>query len=220
MNTAFQLRYAMVSTALCAISTWASAQSEPDAGQSRSAWLPSAVGLHLASRHDDRGPAVAGSLGWNDRTAGAYALWPMHRPQLGPIQTTGSAALGYIHRNSLFQPSVYAAYHLRSQALQTPLGAFSLGGSAGVFFVGYDKAIAPGVAHTGPVPAGHSVKVRCTAAKGCINQLVKPTPAPLLSAGLFWQHKASSPFTVGLQRLPRSGTTGSAAWTLTADWSF
>lgn len=52
MKTASQLRYAMVFIALCAISLWASAETDAEA---RPAWLPSAIGLHIASAHSNSG---------------------------------------------------------------------------------------------------------------------------------------------------------------------
>lgn len=214
------MKPAILFIALCAAFMPAISQADANPNASRPAFLPSVVGLHLGTRHDVRGPQQAGDLGWNDNTPGIYALWPLHQPQIGLVRATGHLAIGHIARNSLFQHSTYAAYHLRSQPLATRLGAFSAGASFGVFFTGYDKAVNPGVNHTGAVPAGHSVKVRCSAANGCVGQLVKPIAAPLLTAGVFWQPKPTSPLTLGLQRLPESGTTGSAAWTLTADWSF
>jgi hypothetical protein len=226
------MKPAILIIALCAASMPAISQND---AQTRPAFLPSVVGLHLGTRHDDSGKQqgqartwvdASGTVfqtsaqGWNNNTPGIYALWPLHQPQIGPVRATGHLAIGHIARNSLFQPSTYAAYHLRSQPLATRLGAFSAGASAGVFFNGYDKSVQANFNPAAPVPAGHSVKVRCSQQLGCVPHLVKPTAAPLLSAGVFWQANATSPLTLGLQRLPESGTTGSAAWTFTADWRF
>lgn len=202
---------AIVLAAACAMS----AQASESAAQERSALLPSTIGLHMGSRHDDNGPQVAGSLGWNNRNLGVYGVWHLHQNSYGQH----GVGLGYIHRNSLFKPSVYVAYNWNSTALHTRLGAFSLGANVGVFLKGYDKAVNPGVNHTGAVPSGHDVSVRCTAATGCVNQLLKPAVVPMLAASLAWQPSANWP-ALRLSRLPKSGSTGSAAWHLSAEYSF
>jgi hypothetical protein len=129
----------------------ATAQAEPPP-------LPSVVGLHLRSVHADNGKAPAGSYGWNDNNAGAYARW------------RNGFTVGAF-RNSLDRNSAYVGWTLSDNAdrFSVTLAALS----------GYDKLT------DGP---GDHQAVRCDKANGCrrvaLQRVILPVIVPSVRLGL------------------------------------
>lgn len=206
------LRYAILSIALCAISPWASAQSEP---QTRPAWLPDAIGLHIASAHSNSGSKAPGSLGWNNRNLGAFADWHLGSSSVFSHQLHHSLIAGGFN-NSLGEKSLYAGLDTTSQPIHTPAGRFNLSLSAALL-TGYDRAVR---IHIGgaTIPDGLRVKIRCTDALGCQQWLTKPIILPAIAPGIDWQPPIKPAPTLRLSYLHDAGQ-GSKALHLSARWS-
>lgn len=212
MNTAPQLRYAMVFIALCAISPWASA--EPDA-EAHPAWLPSAIGLHIGSAHSNSGSKAPGSLGWNNRNLGAFAAWHVGSSTVFGHQLQHSLIAGGF-KNSLFEQSLYAGFDTTSEPIHTRAGRFNFALSTALL-TGYDRAVRPFIGGA-TIPDGYRVKVRCTDALGCQRWLTKPTILPAITPGIDWQPALKHSPTLRLSYLHDAGV-GSKALHLSARWS-
>lgn len=209
------MKRTLISIALCAASTWASAQSEPD---QRPAWLPSTIGLHLASQHADKGK-VAGdprSLGWNNANTGLLIGWRLGQSQIAGAGVQHQLVVGGF-RNSLFKQSHYIAIDSSLPLAQTRLGSFAASLSLGAIS-GYDRMT--GVYAGGPIPAGQRVEYRCDAAAGCRNVLLKNIIAPLFAPAIDYRPALPAAPTLRLTYLHDSGNTGSKAVHLSARWNF
>lgn len=213
------MKSALLFIAFCAISTWASAQNGLEAEpESRPAWLPITVGLHIASQHADSGklPGNPQSRGWNNANTGAFLGWHLGSSQIGSASLSHQLIVGGF-RNSLYQTSYYIALDTTMPLAQTRLGHF--GAALSLFAVsGYNEVI--GNYFGGPVPAGLRVANLCTPAAGCRDVLVKSVILPALAPGLDYRPALAIAPTLRLSYLHDSGGTGSKAIHLISRWSF
>ena len=163
---------------------------------------PAIVGAHLHAYHLERAAQTPGSLGWNDRTPGVYAIW------------RNGLTLGHVPRNSLYQRTTYAGWTSPEWApAQLPVRASLTLGAA----TGYDRLVAelaPGQA----APANTRTVVRCNATAGCRPVAVRETMVPMVSVnlaahlvgGLYWRASL----------LAKTHRDSSAAVLLSTEWRF
>lgn len=165
--------------------------------------LPTTVGVHLGSKHLERAVQAPGSRGWNDATQGVYAIW------------ANGLTLGYVPRNSLFQPTTYAGW--TTPELNRPLGLpIDLSATLGVA-TGYDRLVAelaPGQA----APAGTRQVVRCNSTAGCRNVAVKDTVVPMAALHAGGQIAGSLRWRASL--LLKTHKDSSAALMFSTEWRF
>lgn len=208
-------RAAISCIALCAASMPAISQND---AQNRPAFLPSTVGLHIASKHADSGK-VAGdpaSRGWNNKNYGGFAGWRLGKTEVFGQSLSHEIVVGGFF-NSLFKDSYYVALDTTIPIAQTRLGSFGAALSVSAIS-GYDEM--QGVYAGGPVPSGQRVANRCTSATGCRNVLVKDVIRATLAPGIDFKPAIQDAPTLRLQYLHDSGSTGSKAVHLTSRWSF
>ena len=209
------MKAAILLIALCAASMPAMCQND---AQNRAPWLPSTVGLHIASQHADSGK-IAGdpaSRGWNNANTGAFIGWQLGRSQIAGLSLSHQLAVGGF-RNSLFQRSYYIGVDTTTPIAQTRIGSFGAALSVSAI-TGYDQM--QGVYTGGPVPAGQRIVNRCTPATGCRDVVVKSVIRPAIAPAIDFKPAISGAPTLRLSYLHDSGGTGSKAVHLTSRWSF
>jgi hypothetical protein len=184
----------------------------------RPAWLPSTVGLHIASQHADSGK-IAGdpaSRGWNNANTGAFVGWQLGRSQIAGLSLSHQLVAGGF-LNSRYKRSHYVAIDTTAPLAQTRIGTFGAALSMGAMS-GYDRMT--GEYFGGPVPAGQRVEGRCTPATGCRPVLLKDIIAPAIVPGIDYTPAFKLAPTLRLSYLHDSGGTGSKAVHLTSRWIF
>ena len=117
-----------------------------------SPWLPTTIGLHIASAH--------AAPGFNNVNPGLYARWGS-----GPLK---GLTIGHITSNSLGNASTYVAYTAQTDRYATSLGSYSAALSAGVIS-GYYKSAGNYTAGA-PVPSGATILGRGLARESTLAQ--------------------------------------------------
>ena len=184
--------------AACAMFAWTPAAfcQTPNPEQ-KNPWLPTTIGLHIASAH--------AASGFNNENPGLYARWGS-----GPVE---GLTIGHITRNSLGNASTYVAYTAQTNRHATTLGSYSAALSAGVIS-GYYKSAGNYTAGT-PVPSGATVWQPAGTGPA---QVLKPTLSPLLIPSVAAHITPSAALRVAY--LHKSGQYGARAVHLAAEWSF
>lgn len=186
-----------------AIGAWQTVKAEPNL------WLPSTVGLHIASAHSQPG--------YNNDNPGVSLRW-----QQGPLS---GLTLGYL-RNSLSQSSSYIAYTASTERYSTRVGTYSAAISLGLIN-GYrqdKRTTSRSVVTRDGQPAATGQEAACLASGSClvhtrIDWVDAPDTSYLVAPSIAWHATPSA--ALRLSWLPnKSQTVGAHALHLSAEWSF
>lgn len=166
---------------------------EPPSPAVQSPFLPTTLGLHLASHH-------LGNDGrdWNNANHGIYARW------------ASGLTVGTL-RNSLYRQSTYVAW-----TWEHPVHSrITIGLTAGVTS-GYDRLVQDNFAGQ-PGPGQHTA-VRCSATGHCRTVLLKPVLVPLLAPSV--AVRITPQLAARLSFLAKTGADAAHAMHLSAEWRF